>query len=194
MAWRRKRAGSFLFPGIQGARRAVSPAQCPVRDLGAVWHARLLSLWIFVAAITDPTAAQQAQAEWPLADDPMVYVNVPSESLERIEFIRGGAALLYGPQPAGALNYVTRQPEADVPFQICTRHTAGSHGLYATHDEVTGTVDGIGYLAEFYQRHPGNERAGIRAGLRCETGRHLPLRRTPHGVIHRAVGRGSFLE
>ncbi len=87
-----------------------------------------------------------------IVGDPMVYVNVPIESVDRIEFFRGGAALLYGPQPSGALNYVTRQPDTDTPFRFRSRQTAGSYGLYATHDEVTGTVDGVGYLAEFYHR------------------------------------------
>jgi len=35
---------------------------------------------------------------------PTVYYAPPLESVDRLEFIRGGASLLYGPQPGGALN------------------------------------------------------------------------------------------
>ncbi len=44
---------------------------------------------------------------------PAAYYQPPFEAIERIEFVRGGASLLYGPQPGGALNYVTRRAPLD---------------------------------------------------------------------------------
>lgn len=83
---------------------------------------------------------------------PTVYYAPPFESLDRLEFIRGGASLIYGPQPAGALNYVTHVPRRDRPFGIRTQHIFGSYNLYTTHTLVDGTVDGVGYLATFDHR------------------------------------------
>ena len=37
---------------------------------------------------------------------PENYYLPPIDSVDRIDFLHGGAALLYGPQPGGALNYV----------------------------------------------------------------------------------------
>lgn len=41
------------------------------------------------------------------------YFSPPPESLESIDFLRGGAALLYGPQPMGALNWIQREASAN---------------------------------------------------------------------------------
>lgn len=44
---------------------------------------------------------------------PAAYYTPPMDLVERIEFLRGGSGLLYGPQPGGAINYVMRQPLRD---------------------------------------------------------------------------------
>jgi outer membrane receptor protein involved in Fe transport len=38
------------------------------------------------------------------------------DAVERVEFIRAGAALQFGPQPGGALNFVMKMPRPDVQF------------------------------------------------------------------------------
>jgi Fe(3+) dicitrate transport protein len=83
---------------------------------------------------------------------PEAYYTPPFDALERIEFIRGGGALLYGPQPGGALNFVTHRPPLDRPFSLRTSHTLGSDNFYGTYNAVAGTVDRIGYYAYYYQR------------------------------------------
>ena len=40
---------------------------------------------------------------------PEAYYTPPLDAVERIEIIRGGAALMYGPQPAGAINFVMKK-------------------------------------------------------------------------------------
>ncbi|MFY7758272.1 MAG: TonB-dependent receptor plug domain-containing protein, partial [Flavobacterium stagni] len=40
---------------------------------------------------------------------PEAYYNPPMEAVERIEFIRGGASLQFGPQFGGLLNYVLKK-------------------------------------------------------------------------------------
>lgn len=83
---------------------------------------------------------------------PTVYSAPSFESLERMEFVRGGASLLYGPQPAGALSYVTRQPHTDRPLSIRTQHLFGSYDLYTTYSQLDGTEGRLGYLVSFDHR------------------------------------------
>lgn len=83
---------------------------------------------------------------------PESYYTPPLDLVDRVEFLRGGAALMYGPQPAGALNYRTYMPRLDRPFSLRTRHVFGSDALYATYSAVDGTVGGLGYLAAYQHR------------------------------------------
>jgi len=50
---------------------------------------------------------------------PAAYIIPPLELVDRVEFIRGGAGLLHGPQPGGVLNYTLVGP----------RRTAGHEGI-----------------------------------------------------------------
>jgi Fe(3+) dicitrate transport protein len=83
---------------------------------------------------------------------PTVYYAPPFEITERFEFVRGGASLMYGPQPSGALNFVTRQPRKDREFGIRNQTTAGSYGRINSHTMVDGTVGKLGYLVSFDHR------------------------------------------
>lgn len=92
----------------------------------------------------------------PIAADmfgyPENYYMPPLDSVERIEFVHGGAALLYGPQPGGALNFVTRKPNPYKPFSLYTNQTFGSDNFYSTYNAASGTVDDLGYYVYYYQK------------------------------------------
>lgn len=83
---------------------------------------------------------------------PTVYYQPPFEAIDRLEYTRGGSALLYGPQPGGALNYVTHMPHQDRPISAATQHVFGSDGLYNTFTRVDGTSGRVGYLAYYDHR------------------------------------------
>lgn len=89
---------------------------------------------------------------------PEAYFTPPLDVVDRIEFVRGGGALMYGPQPAGVLNYVTHQPRQDREFSGRSQHVFGSDGLYSTYNAVDGTVGRLGYLAYFNHRQSDNFR------------------------------------
>lgn len=89
---------------------------------------------------------------------PEAYYAPPLDTVDRIEFIRGGAALMYGPQPGGALNYVTHRPRTDTRLGGSTLHTLGSNGYYSTFSYLDGTTGPLGYYA--YHNH--RESSGIR--------------------------------
>jgi Fe(3+) dicitrate transport protein len=80
------------------------------------------------------------------------------DAVERIEFIRGGAALQFGPQPGGALNFIMKMPRRDGPFHFVEKNTFGSDELYTNFTAVDGTWNALGYYAYYDHR----EREGFR--------------------------------
>jgi Fe(3+) dicitrate transport protein len=89
---------------------------------------------------------------------PEAYYTPPLDTVDRIEFVRGGAALMYGPQPGGALNYVTHRPRTDTRLGGSTLHTFGSNGYYSTFNYLDGTSGPLGYYGYYNHR----ESDGIR--------------------------------
>jgi Fe(3+) dicitrate transport protein len=83
---------------------------------------------------------------------PEAYYTPPLDTVDRIEFLHGGAALQHGPQPGGALNYITHRPRTDKPFSLRTQHIVGSDDLYSTFSSADGTVDKLGYYLYFNHR------------------------------------------
>lgn len=83
---------------------------------------------------------------------PEAYYTPPLDTVDRIEFLHGGASLMYGPQPGGALNYVTHRPRTDKEFSLRSQHIFGSDSLYSTFNSVDGTIDRVGYYAYFNHR------------------------------------------
>lgn len=92
----------------------------------------------------------------PIAADlfgyPENYYMPPLDSIEQVDFVHGGASLLYGPQPGGSLNFVTRKPNPSTPFSLYTNQTFGSDSFYSTYNAVSGTVGALGYYAYYYQK------------------------------------------
>ncbi|MFM6171452.1 MAG: TonB-dependent receptor plug domain-containing protein, partial [Sphaerospermopsis kisseleviana] len=83
---------------------------------------------------------------------PEAYYTPPIEAVDRIELVRGGAALLYGPQPGGAVNYVMEKPPTDTPFRIRSLNTIGSFNYYANFSEIGGTIGQFGYYGYYNHR------------------------------------------
>ncbi len=87
------------------------------------------------------------------------YYAPPLESVERVELIRGGSALLYGPQPGPVLNYVTYLPPSEeAGWLASTRQTMGSYGLYSTHNTLGRTSGSLGFLGYFNHRQANGPR------------------------------------
>lgn len=83
---------------------------------------------------------------------PESYYTPPLDTVDRLEFIGGGASLMYGPQPGGALNYVTHLPRKDRAFSVRSQHIFGSDNLYSTFNSIDGTEGRVGYYAYFHHR------------------------------------------
>lgn len=83
---------------------------------------------------------------------PEAYYTPPLDTVDRIEFLHGGAALQYGPQPGGALNFITHRPRSDKPFSLRSQHIGGSDSLYSSFTSADGTVGKLGYYLYFNHR------------------------------------------
>jgi Fe(3+) dicitrate transport protein len=92
---------------------------------------------------------------------PTLYYAPANEFIEEVEVFKGGSSLLYGPQPAGVVNFITRDPVPDRPFQYDQTTLFGSHGTISTYQQVSGTSASgqAGYLASFYHRQSDGFRA-----------------------------------
>jgi Fe(3+) dicitrate transport protein len=81
------------------------------------------------------------------------------DAVERIEFIRAGAALQFGPQPGGALNFVMKMPRRDTTFHFETKNAFGTDELFTSYTAIDGTIGQFGYYAYYDHR----QRDGFRA-------------------------------
>ena len=76
---------------------------------------------------------------------PESYYTPPAEALEEIQVVRGAASLQYGTQFGGLLNFKFKKPNRNKKFELVTRQSVGSFGLFNTFNSVGGTVDNTGY-------------------------------------------------
>lgn len=90
---------------------------------------------------------------------PEAYYTPPLDTVDRMEFLHGGASLMYGPQPGGALNYVTHLPSRATRLSGGSSQIFGSDGLYSTFNYATGTEGRVGYYAYFHHRQTDGFRA-----------------------------------
>lgn len=83
---------------------------------------------------------------------PEAYYTPPLQTIERIDFIKGGGALLYGPQPGGVLNFVSKEPYEDVPLTFEFENSVGSYDLFSNYMGLGGTQGSLGYSGYFHHR------------------------------------------
>ena len=70
---------------------------------------------------------------------PTAYYMPLPQSLEEVQLIRGGSSLLYGPNPAPAVNLVSKRPAAGQPFGGYSENVVGSDGLFSSYNTVEGS-------------------------------------------------------
>lgn len=70
-------------------------------------------------------------AEW--IGFPTLYYQPVPQSVYEIQFIRGGSSLLYGPEPAPAINFIMKRPLQGTGNNAYIEQTGGSYGFYNTY-------------------------------------------------------------
>jgi Fe(3+) dicitrate transport protein len=83
---------------------------------------------------------------------PASHYSAPMESIEKVEMISGTAALQYGAQFGGLINYVTKGADSTKPFSFENLSTAGSFGLFSTYNAVGGRIGKWSYYAYLSKR------------------------------------------
>ncbi len=83
---------------------------------------------------------------------PAHYFSPALPMMDKFQFIRGGAALHYGPQPGGVVNYISRPLRKDQAVSGKVGLTYGSYNLFATNNAVYGSKGDHSYAVEYYRR------------------------------------------
>lgn len=83
---------------------------------------------------------------------PASHYSAPMESIEKVELISGTAALQYGAQFGGLINYVTKNADSGKTFSFENLSTAGSFGLFSTYNAVGGHIGKWSYYAYLSKR------------------------------------------
>lgn len=83
----------------------------------------------------------------PLSTDwigfPTLYYLPLSQSVSEIQVIRGGNSLLYGPEPAPAVNFVPNRPPPGSPWNGYTEQIGGADGLYSTYNVIQEAIGAL---------------------------------------------------
>lgn len=89
---------------------------------------------------------------------PTLYVLPLPQTIAQVQLIRGGSSLLYGPEPAPVINFVSRGPESNRAFGGYSENIVGANGLAATFNRVSGTVGQWDYLLDAHYRSNDGQR------------------------------------
>lgn len=83
---------------------------------------------------------------------PAHYFSPALPMMDKVQFIRGGAGLLYGPQPGGALNYMSHPLTKGQKTSGKVGLTYGSYNLLNTNNAVYGSKGDHSYAIEYFRR------------------------------------------
>ena len=81
------------------------------------------------------------------------YYIPPMEAINRIEMIRGAAALQFGAQFGGLVNYITKDAPLNKKLEVITSQTVGSSGLFNSFTSAGGNYKKISYFSFLQYRN-----------------------------------------
>ena len=83
---------------------------------------------------------------------PASHYSAPLESIKQIEIVRGTAALQYGAQFGGAINYITKEADTTRHFGGEAILSAGSFGLFSGYVSAGGKIGKWKYQTYYHKR------------------------------------------
>ncbi len=99
---------------------------------------------------------------------PTLYYLPLTQGVSEVQEIRGGSSLLYGPEPAPAINFVSKRPAPGGPLTGYTEQVGGSDGLYSTYNVLQGSAGKLSFRTDLgYVRSEGertNAQSNVREG------------------------------
>ena len=82
---------------------------------------------------------------------PASHYSLPMEAVRNIELVQGTAALQYGAEFGGMVNYVTKTADTTKAVGFESINTVGSYGLFSSYNALGGKVGKLTYYT-YYQR------------------------------------------
>lgn len=122
---------------------------------------------------------------------PASHYNPPLESIERVELVRGTAALQYGSQFGGMVNYITKSADTTRRAAIESNNTLGGFGMRSTYNAVGGRVGKLDYYAYLHLRRADGYRAAAQSDGEAQFVK-ATLRATPTLTVRAQVGRSTY--
>jgi Fe(3+) dicitrate transport protein len=84
---------------------------------------------------------------------PENHYTVPLQAVEQIQLVRGSAALQFGPQFGGMMNFKLKSGDSTRPLAIESEQTAGSNGFFNSFNAMGGAKGKLNYYAFYDNRH-----------------------------------------
>lgn len=84
---------------------------------------------------------------------PENHYTVPLQAVEEIELVRGSAALQFGPQFGGMMNFKLKEGDSTKPFAVESEQTIGNNNFFNSFTAVGGTKGRLKYYAFYDNRH-----------------------------------------
>jgi len=86
---------------------------------------------------------------------PENHYNVPFQAISEIQYVRGSAALQFGSQFGGMMNFKIKEGDSSKVFGVETEQTGGSNRFFNSYNAIGGKVGKISYYA-FYSVRSGD--------------------------------------
>jgi Fe(3+) dicitrate transport protein len=86
---------------------------------------------------------------------PEDHYTVPQQAIREVQYVRGSAALQFGPQFGGMMNYIMKDADPSKPLSIESEQTGGPHNFFNSYNAVGGTTTNgkFSYYAYYDSRH-----------------------------------------
>lgn len=84
---------------------------------------------------------------------PENHYSTPMQAVKEVQLVRGSAALQFGSQFGGMMNFVLKEGDPNKKFSLESEQTAGSFNMFNSFNAVGGTVGKVSYYAYYNNRH-----------------------------------------
>lgn len=84
---------------------------------------------------------------------PENHYTVPMQAVSQVQLIRGSAALQFGSQFGGMMNYVLKEGDHTKPFSLESEQTYGSFNFFNSFNAIGGTIGKLNYYGYYDNRH-----------------------------------------
>jgi Fe(3+) dicitrate transport protein len=84
---------------------------------------------------------------------PEDHYTPPFQAIQQVQLVRGSAALQFGSQFGGMMNYVMKEGDSTKPIAIESEQTTGSNNFFNSYNAIGGTKGKLNYYAYYDYRN-----------------------------------------